>query len=208
MNTSPHPSRLCAPPIAKFNLQTGFSLVEVLISVIILSFGLLGMVGLQAAALQSNKEARLQSTAMTQATELAEMMRGNKDVGLLTISNPYIGDFSSPMTPNTAAYCLNVAIGTVACATTTTIADAQMTEWLSRVDAELPGARVRICVDSAPFNSTGLPLWDCTPTATAPTVIKIGWTQGSTNRAATGDAAIDRATKPSIVLPITPGSTL
>ena len=191
--------------------QGGFSLVEVLISVIILSFGLLGMVGLQAAALQSNKEARLQSTAMTQATELAEMMRGNKDVGLLTTANPYMGDFTSPLTPNTSAYCLNVAISTTPCASTSTIADAQMTEWLSRVDAELPGARVTICVDAAPYDVSGLPTWTCgAPAAglTAPTVIKIGWSRGSTNRAALGADAIDRATRPAIVLTITPGSTL
>ena len=189
----------------------GFSLIEVLVSIIILSFGLLGMVGLQAAALQSNREARLQSTAMTQALELAEMMRGNKDVALLAVANPYLGEFSTPLTPSTGAYCLNVAAGTVACAGTTTIADAQMTEWLSRVDAELPGAKVTICLDSAPFDSAGLPKWICTPAAaggSAPVVIKIGWTRGSTNRAAQGDDAIDRASKPAIVLPITAGSTL
>ena len=200
-----------APTLMHLRSQGGFSLVEVLISVIILSFGLLGMVGLQAAALQSNKEARLQSTAMTQATELAEMMRGNKDVGLLTTSNPYMGDFTSPLTPNTAAYCLNVALSTTPCASTSTIADAQMTEWLARVDADLPGARVRICIDAAPYTSAGLPQWACASPAagaTAPTVIKIGWSQGSTDRAAVGAAAIDRATRPAIVLTITPGSAL
>lgn len=191
--------------------QTGFSLVEVLISIIILSFGLLGMVGLQAAALQSNKEARLQSVAMTQATELAEMMRTNKDVGLLATANPYLGDFSSPLTPTTSSYCLNVAVSTVACATTTTIADAQMTEWLARVDADLPGARVVICADTAPFDGNGLPRWACAAPAagvSAPTVIKVGWTRGSTKRDATGNDSVDRATRPAIILPITSGSVL
>ena len=193
--------------------QAGFSLVEVLISVIILSFGLLGMVGLQAAALQSNREARLQSTATAQATELAEMMRGNKDVGLLTTGNPYLGNFTTPLTPNTANYCLNVALSTTPCASTATIADAQMTEWLSRVDAELPGARVVICMDAAPYDASGLPRWNCaTPVSggSAPAVIKIGWTQGSTNRAATGSDAVKRASdpqsKPIIVLAITAGA--
>ena len=205
------PKNVSNPQRAAYrNKQSGFSLIEVLISIIILSFGLLGMVGLQAAALQSNKEARLQSTAMTQATELAEMMRGNKDVGIITTTaNPYMGDFSYPLTPNTSSYCLNVAISTTPCAGTTTIADAQMTEWLSRVDAELPGAKVKICVDAAPYDASGLPQWDCTNPvsgATAPAVIKIGWTRGSTNRAAIGAAAFDRATRPAIVLPITAGS--
>lgn len=193
----------------KMHRTHGFSLLEVLISIIILSFGLLGMVGLQAAALQANRDARLQSTASSLARELAEMMRGNKDVGLLTTGNPYLGDFTSPVTPTTASYCLNVGTGTTACASNTAIADAQMTEWLSRIKSELPGARVKVCVDSAPFDSGGIPQWNCTSTGTgATTVIKVGWTRGSTDRSASAAAALDRATTPAIILPITPGNSL
>lgn len=189
--------------------SAGFSLLEVLISIIILSFGLLGMVGLQAAALQANRDARLQSTASSLARELAEMMRGNKDIGLLTASNPYLGDFTAPLTPTTASYCLNVATGTTACTNTAAIADAQMTEWLSRVNGELPGARIRVCVDSAPFNVSGIPQWNCTTAGTGvPMVIKIGWTRGSTDRSATGASALERATVPAIILPVTAGNTL
>lgn len=194
---------------ATFSREKGFSLLEVLISIIILSFGLLGMVGLQAAALQANRDARLQSTAISLARELAEMMRGNKDVGLASTGNPYLGDFTSPVTPTTASYCLNVATGTTACASNTAIADAQMTEWLSRVRNELPGAHVMICLDSAPFDSSGLPRWVCTTTGTdATTVIKMGWTRTSTDRSASGSAALERATIPSVVIPITPGNSL
>jgi type IV pilus assembly protein PilV len=187
--------------------QHGFSLLEVLVSIIILSFGLLGMVGLQATALQANREARTQSSAGILARELAEMMRGNKTIGLLTSANPYIGDFSSPLAPATASYCL--AVGNPQCATPNDVANAEMTEWLSRVDTELPGARVKVCVDSAPFDTNGIPQWACTSTGTgATTVIKVGWTRGSTDRSATGAAAVDRASTPAIVLPITPGNTV
>ena len=57
--------------------EQGFTLVEVLISIVILSFGMLGMVGLQAGALQANREAKLQSVGTGVARELAETMRGN-----------------------------------------------------------------------------------------------------------------------------------
>lgn len=187
--------------------SAGFSLLEVLISIIILSFGLLGMVGLQAAALQANREARLQSTAGGFARELAEMMRGNKDIGLAA-GNPYIGNFISPLTPATASYCLNTANASTGCADTTAVANAGMTEWLSRVDNDLPGARVVVCTDSAPFDSQGLPRWICDNAAGATTVIKVGWTRGSTNRSATNTSPLDRATTPGIVFPITPGNTL
>jgi type IV pilus assembly protein PilV len=190
----------------------GFSLLEVLISIIIFSFGLLGMVGLQAAALQSNREARLQSVGVTLARELAEMMRGNKDVALLATANPYLGDFNTvPLAPATASYCLNVATGTTPCANATEIANAQMTEWLARVDSELPGAQVTVCVDAAPFDAGGLPVWLCTPPAassSATAFVKIGWTRSSTDRTRTGILALDRAVRPAVIFPITPGNTL
>ena len=185
--------------------QHGFSLLEVLISIIILSFGLLGMVGLQAAALQANRDARVQSSALGLARELAEMMRGNKDIALLTSGNPYLGDFSSPLTAASPSYCLNVASGAPSCASNTDIANAQITEWLARVDAELPAARVIVCVDSQPFVN-GMPTWTCNPTGTGvATVIKIGWTRGSTDRSKTGNDAFVPATVPTIVIPVTPG---
>lgn len=190
--------------------QSGFSLIEVLISIIVLSFGLLGMVGMQAAALQANREARLQSSAAVLARELAEMIRGNKDIGILTAGNPYLGSFStSPLAATTPSYCLNVATSTPACADKTAIANAEMTEWLARVDAQLPGARVSVCFDSAPFDGNGLPQWACNSTgASGVIVVKIGWTQGSTDRSQSGNAALERATAPSIVFPVTAGSSI
>ena len=189
--------------------QTGFTFIEVLISIIILSFGLLGMVGLQAAALQGNRDARVQSTAVSLARELAEMMRSNKDLAL-TATNPYIGDFSSdPLSPAVASYCLNVGSLPTTCIDKTAIANAQMTEWLTRVSNELPGAHIVVCVDSAPYDSAGKPRWPCDITGVGPTaVIKIGWTRASTDRTKTGAAAFERALIPSLVFPVTAGNAL
>ena len=198
---------------SRVSQSAGFSLLEVLISIIILSFGLLGMVGLQAAALQANREARLQSTAGEFARELAEMMRGNKDIGLLpgypgATGNPYTGSFISPLAPSTASYCLTVANANTGCANPAAVANAEMTEWLSRVDSDLPGAKVVVCTDSAPYDAQGIPRWACDGVAGATTVIKLGWTRGSTDRSKTNATPLDRATAPSIVLPITPGNTV
>ena len=77
----------------------GFTLVEVLVSIVVLSFGMLGIVGVQAFALQSNREARLQSHAVNLARELAEMMRGNNQIGIKSAAadNPYLLDATSPL---------------------------------------------------------------------------------------------------------------
>jgi type IV pilus assembly protein PilV len=190
---------------------SGFSLIEVLVSIVVLSFGLLGMAGMQAASLQANREARLQSSATVLARELAEKIRGNKVIGIITTTaNPYLGSFSAPLAATTPAYCLSVAA--TACANATAIANAEMTEWLARVDAELPGARVDVCYDSAPFDSNGLPRWACAGGGLI--VVKIGWTKSSTNKSlsvaavASAPQAFERATIPSIVLPVTAGNTL
>lgn len=188
--------------------QSGFSLIEVLISIIILSFGLLGMVGLQAAALQANRDARLQSVATTLARELAEMMRGNKDIALAAINNPYVGQWQSgdAWQPATSSYCLSVSA--TPCANPNETAQAQMTQWLARVDAELPGARVEVCSDPSPFDDAGLPRWStCNSPPGGTVMMKIGWTRGSTDRGMKDDAAFDRATRPAIVFPVTGGNT-
>ena len=184
----------------------GFSIVEVLVSIVVLTVGMLGMVGMQASSLQANRDARLQSVATFQARELAEMMRGNQAIASPPAaspppSNPYVGSFTAPLTHSTLNYCLNVAAST-ACPNATDIAHAQMTEWLSRVDTELPNARVVICLDAAPFDATGLSRWACTAGADAAMVIKIGWTRSSTNKSLTGSAALERATVPSVVFPV------
>ena len=88
----------------------GFTLVEVLVSIVVLSFGMLGIVGVQAFALQSNREARLQSQAVNLARELAEMMRGNNQIGIQSAAadNPYLMAATSPLAAATPSYCLRV----------------------------------------------------------------------------------------------------
>ena len=58
--------------------QQGASLLEVLITILILSFGLLGIAGLTAASLQTAKIAQFQSTALQLVNEYTERMRGNE----------------------------------------------------------------------------------------------------------------------------------
>ena len=207
-----HAYAISLPDARPLGLHRGFSLVEVLVAIVVLSFGLLGMVGMQAFALQSNREARLQGQAAVLARELAEMMRGNKVVGAdpSTTNNFYLGTFTVGnlgMGAN-AAYCSGVN-ATNACATTGDTAKSEMTDWLNRVNTELPGARVTICFDGAPYDSSGMPQWACTATgADEIAVIKIGWTRASTDRSKTGAAALENASSnpPNIIFPVTSGN--
>jgi len=128
------------PPVA------GFTLVELLVAVLVFSFGVLGVVGLHAAALRSHQEARHQTTGLQLARELAEMVRDNRAVGARTVDNPYVGSFVASATggiePVVVSYCLVVS---AACSDAQTLAAAHMTHWLEQVAQSLPGARVVTC---------------------------------------------------------------
>lgn len=185
----------------------GFTLLEVLVAIVVLSFGVLGVVGLQAAALQANKEARYQSAAVALGRELADMMRGNKKVALQTSTsqNPYLAANFVGTLPSTSSDCF-----TGTCASQLAVAEFNMREWLGRVQTTLPGARVVVCFDAQPYSSTdGLPVWACTAGTGAPAVVKIGWTRQLTNTAAT-DVEQVRGTgeqgHPAVVLPLIAGS--
>lgn len=200
----PMPARIHRPP------QQGFTLIEVLVALLILSFGMLGLIGMQAFALQSNRDAKLYSEGTNLARELAEMMRGNNLIAIKTdtVDNPYLTNTLQAGTDDSD--CL--AVGG-ACTTTKDVAAAQMTEWRTRVRNAFPGARVEICFDAEPYDGAGLPQWDCTAGTAGVNeviVLKLGWTIRSTDSSAT-DAnanigANDNGSRPQIILPVTGGN--
>ncbi len=61
--------------IAPRSQVKGFSLLEVLIAVLVLSFGLLGLAGLQMTALRSNQSAMERSMAVIESYSIVDSMR-------------------------------------------------------------------------------------------------------------------------------------
>jgi type IV pilus assembly protein PilV len=59
------------------NHQRGVSLIEVLVTVLVTSIGLLGLAGLQATSLRNNHGAYLRSQATILAYDILDRMRGN-----------------------------------------------------------------------------------------------------------------------------------
>ena len=181
--------------------QQGFTLLEVLVAIVVLSFGVLGVVGLQAMALQANKEARYQSTAVALARELGDMMRSTKDIARQTsaAANPYLIDFSNGSFPSAPNDCFAAA-----CPTPLSVAQFNMREWLTRISAAVPGVRVVVCFDDNPYDASGKPRWACDGGASGTSVVKVGWARQSTDTNATD---LDRVTNggtgvPSVVLPL------
>jgi type IV pilus assembly protein PilV len=79
-------------------LQSGFTLLEVMIALVIFSIGLLGLAGLQAGGLRSNTQAQLRTIATIQAYDMAERIRSNPrgvvdgDYNALDDATPTAGD--------------------------------------------------------------------------------------------------------------------
>ena len=184
--------------------QAGFSMVEVLVAVVVLSLGVLGAVGMQAASLQSNKEARNQAAAGSLARELAEKMRANHSAAIETTAanNPYLLDVT--LTDATALTAPSPDCASAACTGVLEIGKWDIYEWQLRVRSTLSSPKVKICMDQDPFEADGTPKWACSDTGTV-AVLKLAW-----NRA--GDKGLTQqtsiaSTPPMLVLPLTPGSS-
>lgn len=65
-----------------FRKETGATLIEVLVAMVVLAIGLLGLAGLQATSIQSNHSAYYRSQATILASDLADRMRANRTAAL------------------------------------------------------------------------------------------------------------------------------
>jgi len=89
------------------NKQSGFTLIEILITLIILSIGLLGMASLQMNSLRSNQGAYLRSQASMLAYDMADRMRANSARAIAGDYNAFDTDGTVPTDPD----CMDKATG-------------------------------------------------------------------------------------------------
>ncbi|HEY5673447.1 MAG TPA: type IV pilus modification protein PilV [Malonomonas sp.] len=68
--------------IRKTTDQRGFTLIEVLVALLILSVGLLGVAGMQISGMKGNHNAFLRSQAQQYAYEMLDMMRANRTAAI------------------------------------------------------------------------------------------------------------------------------
>lgn len=63
----------------KLRNDSGFSMIEVLVTLVILSIGLLGVAGLQTASLRFSQESYFQSQAVALVSDMIDRMRSNRN---------------------------------------------------------------------------------------------------------------------------------
>ena len=75
----------------KIRINKGFTLMEVLVALAVLSIGLLGMAGMQLFSLSSNRDAYMRTQATYFAYDMVDKIRANRDVALIGGYNSALG---------------------------------------------------------------------------------------------------------------------
>lgn len=133
----------------------GFTLMEVLVTVVILSIGLLGVAGLQFGSLRGNQSAFHSSIAAALAAEGADRIRANlpgvrdRDTGVARTAYDLIT--SAGADPG----CIDAGC------TYAQLAEYDAFEWITKIESLLPAGQGTICRDSTPYDGTGSDAPEC-----------------------------------------------
>jgi type IV pilus assembly protein PilV len=152
----------------------GFTLIEVLVALFVLAVGIAGAAATQAAAERTRHDSALMSGAVRLAASLAERMRANPvAMAAGDAANPYSGlDYDAsggpPMPP--PALCFGAADCSPA-----DLAEHDLYDIRRALYVGFPDGRIRVCRDAGAGAAPGGLSWDCSPSAGAPLVIKVGW---------------------------------
>jgi type IV pilus assembly protein PilV len=188
----------------------GFSLVEVMVAVLVISVGLLGIAKMQALALSSTGTARMRSIAALEAASLASAMHADRAYwsAITKIQTVNVTAATSSIAPTDATLvaptglCTFSASTTTPCATSAALAAVDLTYWAQDLNKTLPQ------------NATGL-ITCSAGTATAPVycTIELDWTENvvalntSTSTTATTaqtQAALTAVAKTQYILSVEP----
>lgn len=130
-------------------IERGFTLIEVLVAMVVLSIGLLGLAGLQATSLKSNQSAYHRSQATQLAYEMADRMRANREYAKVLLNNVYTTTdpaeavaqpncfsvlLSCPKTPLNGVCPVTPIVG----CTAAQMAENDLHEWWLAIEKELP----------------------------------------------------------------------
>ena len=117
--------------------DTGFSLVEVMVALIVMSVGLLGIAKMQALALSSTTTSRMRSLVALEAASLASTMRADRAYWSLETTNPLVVNIGTGVVtandPN-----LQAATNCPSCSSPQ-IAANDLQDWATEINSLAPG---------------------------------------------------------------------
>jgi type IV pilus assembly protein PilV len=118
-------------------LQAGLSMIEVLVSLTIVAFGVLGLLGLQARALSFQRDSFDRRTAAEMVAQLAERMRANHLGVTGGLYAPPTASYLHATTPTPVAI---TSCATPTACTITELAFRDWTQWIAEYRQRSPGA--------------------------------------------------------------------
>lgn len=152
----------------------GFTLIEVLVALIVISVGLLGIVGMEALALSSSSSARMRSLASIEAASMAAAMHANRAFWSANVLTVTLSGQPATVQSDTTSLLggggdCTATTGTPPCAPAT-LAAADLQMWGSALSQVLPNPQATINCPNGP------PPLSCT--------ITIQWTENIVNLSA------------------------
>lgn len=125
--------------------QSGFTLLEVLVALLVMSIGLLGLAGLMASSMRNNLSASHRTQAIWQAYDIVDRMRANRAVAI-TATGGYV-----------------TALGAATCSAavpTGTVPQQDIAAWKNQLACVLPAGDGSIAVDPATRETTVVIQWN------------------------------------------------
>ncbi|WP_459478377.1 type IV pilus modification protein PilV [Pseudomonas sp. No.117] len=175
--------------------QDGFSMIEVLVSLVIICIGVLGMVALQTRSVALSQDSVQRSNAMVLANDLLELMRSNRDQVLASDKVKTDGAYAKQPGGTFRTKALDAG---KTCLTRDrsaggeTVAGQDLGCWLNQVKALLPVTDALITSSFAVCPAAGIPalpasdasgnttpLAKCETTARAMVMVVVAWQDAS-----------------------------
>jgi type IV pilus assembly protein PilV len=134
----------------------GFSLVEVMVTLIVMSVGLLGIAKMQALALSSTGNARIRSLAALEAASFASTMRADRDYWASVTKDPAVA-FANGAISQTSDNTL-AAKGSDCPCTSPQLAYADLQEWVTDLNKQVRGSQGTVSCTPPPVGGTPAPV--------------------------------------------------
>lgn len=125
--------------IQTLDSQSGFSMIEILITLVILAFGLLGLAGMQSVGLKNTQASMQRSEATMIGYDIIDRMRSNCSAALG-------GDYDIALTASSP--------------TAGSIANTDLSEWRSAINSTFTTGKGAVSVTASTFIATVTVQWD------------------------------------------------
>ena len=157
-----------------FGREKGYSMTEVLLSILLLSTSMLGTVAVQVVATRTTQQSTYQTMALQLAADIADTVQAAASAGTHAEEAGLMFDLDYTSIPGSLP-AFTVMCHSAECEPSEFAAH-EIGEWKMRLAATFPAARLRICRDADPSGEAGQAYkWDCSGGGDAPLVIKLGW---------------------------------